>query len=121
LVFSQQTAAYYGWHDAGSRVDDPALGFYQALAEARIPFEMVHDRMMGATELGRFRVSAKKDIAGRHATDPLDCSAQSCLVAFGITSRRWPMWPGLPERQITAQDHAARCTKDFRRQRHQQR
>ena len=31
LVYSQQTAAYYGWPDAAARVEDPSLGFYQAL------------------------------------------------------------------------------------------
>jgi hypothetical protein len=63
LVFSQQTAAYYGWPDAGLRVDDPALGFYQALVEARIPFEMVHESLLGATELGRFRTLILPNIA----------------------------------------------------------
>ena len=46
MVYSQQTATYYGWPEITARVDDPALGFYQALIEARIPFEMVHDRLL---------------------------------------------------------------------------
>jgi hypothetical protein len=41
LVYSQQTAWY-----SGARVEDHALGWYQALIESRIPFEMVHDRLL---------------------------------------------------------------------------
>ena len=40
MVYSQQSA----WFHKSS--DDPALGFYQAMVEARIPFEMVHDRLL---------------------------------------------------------------------------
>ena len=38
-------------------MEDHALGFYQALIEARIPFEMVHDRLLDAEHLARFRTS----------------------------------------------------------------
>src|SRR5208283_3125315 len=40
IVYSQQTAAFYGGDNARALVEDPALGFCQALVEARIPFEM---------------------------------------------------------------------------------
>ncbi len=43
MVYSQQTAAYYGGTKAREKVEDPALGFYQSLIESRVPFEMVHD------------------------------------------------------------------------------
>src|ERR1035438_7929108 len=46
MVYSQQTAWYYG-----ARVEDYALGWYQALVESRIPFEMVHDRLLDAEHL----------------------------------------------------------------------
>jgi len=38
LVYSQQTAWFHG-----TRVEDHTAGWYQALIEARNPFEMVHD------------------------------------------------------------------------------
>jgi Hypothetical glycosyl hydrolase 6/Beta-galactosidase trimerisation domain len=41
MVYSQQTSWY-----SGARVEDHALGWYQALVESRIPFEMVHDRLL---------------------------------------------------------------------------
>lgn len=43
MVYSQRTAQYYGGEQARARVEDAALGFYQALVEGRVPFEMVHD------------------------------------------------------------------------------
>jgi len=46
LVYSQQTAWY-----SGAKVEDYALGWYQALVESRIPFEMVHDRLLDAEHL----------------------------------------------------------------------
>lgn len=63
IVYSQQTAAYYGWPDAASRVEDPSLGFYQALIEARIPFEMVHDGPLDEEHLRPFRTLILPNIA----------------------------------------------------------
>jgi hypothetical protein len=50
LVYSQQSAWF---HDP--RVEEHTLGWYQALIEARIPFEMVHDRLLDEAHLGAFR------------------------------------------------------------------
>lgn len=50
LIYSQQTAWY-----VGNRVEDHIKGWYQALIEARIPFEMVHDRMLAAAEVEQFK------------------------------------------------------------------
>ncbi|MBI3280289.1 MAG: beta-galactosidase trimerization domain-containing protein [Acidobacteria bacterium] len=46
VVFSQQTAKFYGAEQARAKCEDHILGWYQALVEARIPFEMVHDRKL---------------------------------------------------------------------------
>ena len=63
LVYSQQTATFYGGEKAHAKVEDPALGVYQALVEARIPFEMVHDRLLGAEHLKKFRTLILPNIA----------------------------------------------------------
>jgi Hypothetical glycosyl hydrolase 6/Beta-galactosidase trimerisation domain len=55
LVYSQQTAWFCRGDRVRERVEDPALGWYQALIEARIPFEMVHDRLLDAEHLAPFR------------------------------------------------------------------
>ena len=63
MVYSQQTAAFYGGENAHALVEDPALGFYQALIEARIPFEMVHDRLLDSEHLAQFRTLILPNIA----------------------------------------------------------
>jgi hypothetical protein len=63
LVYSQQTAAFYGGTRAAQKVEDHTLGFYHALIEARIPFEMVHDRMLEPSNVDRFKVLALPNIA----------------------------------------------------------
>ena len=63
MVYSQQTAQFYAGPQAGRKVEDPALGMYQALIEARIPFEMVHDRMLDAATLDRYKLLIMPNIA----------------------------------------------------------
>ena len=63
MVYSQQTAAFYGGTNAVGTVEDPALGFYQALVEARIPFEMVHDRLLDQEHTEQFRTLILPNIA----------------------------------------------------------
>jgi hypothetical protein len=63
MVYSQQTAAFYGGPNAVTKVDNPALGFYQALIEARIPFEMVHDRLLDSEHVDRFHTLIFPNIA----------------------------------------------------------
>ncbi|HSU30603.1 MAG TPA: beta-galactosidase trimerization domain-containing protein [Bryobacteraceae bacterium] len=63
MVYSQQTATYYGGEKARAKVEDPALGFYQALVEARIPFEMVHDHLLDGSHLEPFRTLILPNIA----------------------------------------------------------
>ena len=50
VVYSQQTAWF-----VDSRIEDHIKGWYQALIEARVPFELVHDRLLDAAHVGRFK------------------------------------------------------------------
>ncbi len=63
MVYSQQTATFYGGDQAKAKVEDHTLGFYQALVEARIPFEMVHDRLLDAGHTDQFRTLILPNIA----------------------------------------------------------
>jgi hypothetical protein len=80
LVYSQQTATYYGGDSARAKVEDHTLGWYQALLEARIPFEMVHDRMLDGQHLRRFRALILPNIA---ALSDGQCSQLREYVAGG--------------------------------------
>ena len=63
MVYSQQTASFYGGDRAQARVEDHALGFYHALVQARIPFDMVHDHLLDAAHVGRYRTLVLPNIA----------------------------------------------------------
>jgi len=63
MVYSQQTATYYGGDAAHTKVEDPSLGFYQSLIEARIPFEMVHDHLLDPEHINQFRTLILPNIA----------------------------------------------------------
>jgi hypothetical protein len=80
MVYSQQTASFYGGENAKALVDDPALGFYQALIEARIPFEMVHDGMLDREHTAQFRTLIFPNIA---ALSNLQCQQIKEFVAHG--------------------------------------
>jgi hypothetical protein len=62
IVYSQQTAQFYG-----RQVEDHTLGYYQALIEARIPFEMVHDRLLDAAHVDPFKVLIFPNVAALSA------------------------------------------------------
>jgi hypothetical protein len=63
LVYSQQTAWFYGGERAGAKVEDHTSGWYQALIEARIPFEMVHDRLLDAAHISQFKTLIFPNVA----------------------------------------------------------
>jgi hypothetical protein len=63
VVYSQQTAWFYGGDRAEAKVEDHTLGAYHALVEARIPFEMVHDRLLDPQHLEQFRLLILPNIA----------------------------------------------------------
>jgi len=63
VVYSQQTAWYYGDQQAKARVEDYALGWCQAMFESRVPFEMVHDRLLDEEHLAAFKTLILPNIA----------------------------------------------------------
>ncbi len=63
VVYSQQTAEFYGGPQARAKVEDHTLGVYQALIDARIPFEMVHDGLLDAQHIGRYKLLLLPNIA----------------------------------------------------------
>ncbi len=80
MVYSQQTAEFHGGERARELVEDEALGFYQALIEARIPFEMVHDRLLDEAHLAAFRTLILPNIA---ALSEAQCGQIREFVARG--------------------------------------
>jgi len=51
LVISQQTGRYYGKGKGQNKVEDPINGWYQALVESRVPFEMIHEKLLDNARL----------------------------------------------------------------------
>ncbi|HYT60417.1 MAG TPA: beta-galactosidase trimerization domain-containing protein [Haliangiales bacterium] len=80
LIYSQQTAWFYGGDRAGARVEDPILGWYQALIEARVPFEMVHDRLLDDAHLSPFKTLVLPNIA---ALSDAQCDQLRAFVKKG--------------------------------------
>ena len=80
LVYSQQTAWFYGGERAGAKVEDHTLGWYQALIEARIPFEMVHDRLLDAEHVGQFKTLILPNVA---ALSDAQCEQLRLFVGRG--------------------------------------
>jgi beta-galactosidase GanA len=75
---------------AAQRVGDSQNGYYQALVEARIPFEMADDRQMEPAHIGRYRLLVLPDLAalsdrqGRQSRDFVTAGGR--IVATGETS-----------------------------------
>ena len=63
VVYSQQTAWFYGGPEAHRKVEDHTQGVYHALIERRIPFEMVHDRLLDAEHIDRYKALILPNIA----------------------------------------------------------
>jgi hypothetical protein len=80
VVYSQQTAQFYGGPEAEAKVNEPGLGFYQALVEARIPFEMVHDGLLDREHVEQFRTLILPNIA---ALSNLQCAQLHEFVERG--------------------------------------
>ncbi|UYO97394.1 beta-galactosidase trimerization domain-containing protein [Microbacterium sp. M28] len=56
LVYSQQSARAFDGAESERTVQRPILGWYQMLVEARMPFDMVHDQLLDAAALQKYRV-----------------------------------------------------------------
>jgi hypothetical protein len=80
LVYSQQTAWYYGGEQAQAKVENYGLGWYQALVESRIPFEMVHDKLLDPTHLAAFKTLILPNIA---SLSDAQCDQLRAFVAGG--------------------------------------
>lgn len=63
MVYSQRTGTFYGGEHAREKVEDHILGFYEALVEARIPFEMVHDELLDAEHVDQFKTLVLPNVA----------------------------------------------------------
>jgi hypothetical protein len=80
MVYSQQTAKFYGGPQARAKVEDHSLGYYQALIEARIPFEMAHDGLLDAEHTAAYNVLVLPNIA---ALSNAQCAQIREFVARG--------------------------------------
>lgn len=64
IVFSQQTNWYYRPERAArDSVEDAANGWHQALVEARVPFELVHEGMLDAANLAAYHTLILPNVA----------------------------------------------------------
>ncbi len=75
LVYSQQTAWFHG-----GPAEEHINGWYQALIEARIPFEMVHDRLLDAARLSPFKTLILPSLA---ALSEAQCAQLRAFVERG--------------------------------------
>jgi hypothetical protein len=81
IVYSQQTAWFYrGKHGGPGNVQEAAMGWYQALIEARVPFEMVHEGLLDAEHLAPYRTLILPNIA---ALSDAQCEQLRQFVARG--------------------------------------
>ncbi len=80
LVYSQQSAWFYGGSRAQAKLEDHSLGWYQALVEARIPFEMVHDRRLDAAHVSQYKTLILPNIA---ALSDAQCDQLRAFVGNG--------------------------------------
>jgi len=76
VVYSQQT----NWYAARAKAEDASLGWYQALVESRIPFEMVHDRLLGSAGLAKYRTLILPNLV---AMSDSQCEQIRAFVARG--------------------------------------
>jgi hypothetical protein len=102
VVYSQQTAWFYGGPESGDKVEGHIEGMYQALVERRIPFEMMHDRLLDSEHVDRFKtlilpnMAALSDAQCRQIRDYVERGGS--VVATHETSL-YDEW-GAPRREL---------------------
>jgi len=81
LVTSQQSTWFVTEeHGARNAAEDAALGWYQALIEARIPSKMVHDRLLDAEHIAQFKTLILPNVT---ALSTAQCDQLRRFVARG--------------------------------------
>ena len=80
IVYSQQTAWFLAGERARESVEDASLGWYHALIEGRVPFELVHDRLLDAEHLAPFKTLILPNLAALSAAQ---CEQLRQFVARG--------------------------------------
>ena len=80
VVYSQQTGWFHAEKGAPNATEDAGLGWHQALIEARVPFEMVHDRLLDAEHLAPFKALILPNVA---ALSGRQCDQLRQFVARG--------------------------------------
>lgn len=80
LVYSQQTAWFAGGDRGGRDLEDATNGWYHALVEARVPFEMVHDRLLDGEHLASLKTLILPSIA---ALSDAQCAQLRAFVERG--------------------------------------
>ena len=80
VVYSEQTDRKYGGQPWQQRSGDHLNGMYHALVESRVPFDMVNDRLLSATDLERFKLLILPNIA---ALSDAQCQQLEAFVERG--------------------------------------
>ena len=81
---------FYGGEQARAKVEDHTLGLYQALIEARIPFEMVHDRLLDAEHVDRVQDADPAEHRRALGRSSASSSARSSSAAAASSRRTRP-------------------------------
>lgn len=80
LMFSQHTVKKYALANRDQLVEKPINGFYHALIEARIPFDMIDSHFINQEHLGKYRAVILPNIA---VLSDADCAALKAYVEAG--------------------------------------
>lgn len=80
LMFSQQTVKKYALAEQERLVEKPINGWYHALLESGIPFDMIDSHYMDEEHLGKYKAVVLPNIA---VLSDEDCKALKCYVENG--------------------------------------